>query len=335
MEAPDWAALTDEQLLERRISKLGLRLETTPLEPLIQQLYTELSANGLAFRPPTHIGDEWFVPIGVPAIFVPFFLVHDRLRALERSMMLEVEGETPEWFMKLMRHEAGHAYMYAYRLTRKKKWQEMFGQTSDEETPSFYRPRPFSRSYVMHLDDWYAQAHPDEDFAETFAIWLTPDFDWRKRYADWKALQKLEYVDELMKSLAGKPPVHSPKFRVADYDFLNVKLKTYYARKRKVFEDTYPGFYDVDLKQLFSAPTGIKASSYLRQRRRRIMNSVAQWTNEKKFRVNKLLTRLIDRSDELGLRVQNDDPQQDFRVASYITTLVMNYLFTGKFKRTK
>jgi len=335
MEAPDWAALTDEQLLERRISKLGLRLETTPLEPLIQQLYTELSANGLAFRPPTHIGDEWFVPIGVPAIFVPFFLVHDRLRALERSMMLEVEGETPEWFMKLMRHEAGHAYMYAYRLTRKKKWQEMFGQTSDEETPSFYRPRPFSRSYVMHLDDWYAQAHPDEDFAETFAIWLTPDFDWRKRYADWKALQKLEYVDELMKSLAGKPPVHSPKFRVADYDCLNVKLKTYYARKRKVFEDTYPGFYDVDLKQLFSAPTGIKASSYLRQRRRRIMNSVAQWTNEKKFRVNKLLTRLIDRSDELGLRVQNDDPQQDFRVASYITTLVMNYLFTGKFKRTK
>ena len=333
--AADWTSLNDEELVERRISKLGLRLETTPLEPLIQQLYAELSAKGLSFNPPTHVGDEWFVPIGVPAIFVPFFLVHDRLRALERTMMLEVEGETPEWFMKLMRHEAGHAYMYAYRLTRKKKWQEMFGQTSDEETPSFYRPRPFSRSYVTHLDDWYAQAHPDEDFAETFAIWLTPDFDWRKRYAGWKALQKLEYVDELMRSLTGEPPVHMPKYRVADYNFLNVKLKTYYARKRKLYEEMYPGFYDVDLRQLFSAASGIKASSYLRQRRRRLMNSVAQFTNEKKFRVNKLLTRLIDRSDELGLRVQNDDPQQDFRVASYITTLVMNYLFTGKFKRTK
>src|SRR5438128_412221 len=240
MEPPDWAALTDEQLLERRISKLGLRLETTLLEPLIQQLYAELSATGLAFHPPTHVGD-----------------------------------------------------------------------------------------------DWYAQAHPDEDFAETFAIWLTPDFDWRKRYAGWKALQKLEYVDELMRSLAGKPPVHSPKYRVADYNFLNVKLKTYYARKRKLYEEMYPGFYDADLRQLFSAPTGIKASSYLRQRRRRLMNSVTKWTNEKKFRVNKLLTRLIDRSDELGLRVQNDDPQQDFRVASYITTLVRNYLFTGKLKRTK
>src|SRR5205823_2549368 len=103
----------------------------------------------------------------------------------------------------------------------------------------------------------------------------------------------------------------------------------------KLYEDTYPDFYDVDLRQLFAAPTGIKASSYLRRTRRRLLNSVCQWTNEKKFRVNKLLARLIERSDELDLHVLNDDPQQDFRVASYITTLVMNYLFTGRFKRTK
>ena len=149
------------------------------------------------------------MPVGIPAIFIPFFLVHDRLRALERTMMLEVEGGTPEWFMKLIRHEAAHAYSYAYQLPRKKKWQQTFGHTSREETPDFYQPRPFSRSYVVHLDDWYAQSHPDEDFAETFAVWLTPGLDWRKRYAGWKALQKLEYVDELMRSLAGKPPLHT------------------------------------------------------------------------------------------------------------------------------
>ena len=335
MEAADWSSLSDEELLERRISKLGLRLEGTSVEPLIKQLCDELSVKGLTFHPPCHIGDEWFVPIGIPAIFIPFFLVHDRLRALERTMMLEVEGETSEWFMKLMRHEAAHAYSYAYQLQRKKKWQKLFGHTTNEGTPTTYRPRPFSRSYVTHLEDWYAQAHPDEDFAETFAIWLTPNLDWRKDYAGWRALKKLEYIDELMHSLAGKQPVHVRKYRAADYDCLNIKLKTYYGRKRKLYEDTYPGFYDTDLRQLFSAPTGIKASSYLRQRRRRLMNSVCQWTNEKKFRVNKLLARLIDRSDDLELRVQNDDPQQDFRVASYLTTLVMNYLFTGKFKRTK
>src|SRR5205823_7681632 len=91
MEAADWALLSDEQLLERRISTLGLRLEGTPLEPLIRQLYDELSATGLVFHPPCHIGDEWFVPIGIPAIFVPFFLVHERLRALERTMMRSEE----------------------------------------------------------------------------------------------------------------------------------------------------------------------------------------------------------------------------------------------------
>jgi hypothetical protein len=138
-----------------------------------------------------------------------------------------------------------------------------------------------------------------------------------------------------MRSLAGKPPVHSPEYRATDYDCLNLKLKTYYARKRKLYEETYPDFYDADLRQLFAAPSGIKASSYLRQRRRRILNSVCQWTNEKKFSVNRLLARLIDRSDQLGLRAHNDDPRQDFRVTAFITTLVMNYLFTGKFKRTK
>ena len=144
MEAANWASLSDQELLEHRISTLGLRLDGTALEPLIRQLYDELSARGLVSHPSCHVGDEWFVPIGIPAIFVPFFLVHDRLRALERTMMLEVEGGTAEWFMKLMRHEAGHAYMYAYRLTRKKKWQELFGQTSREETPDTYRPRPFT-----------------------------------------------------------------------------------------------------------------------------------------------------------------------------------------------
>src|SRR6266436_745684 len=317
MEAVDWAQLSDEDLLEKKICRLGLKLEGTDLQPLIQRLYDELSQKGLVFHPPCHVGDEWFVPVGIPAIFIPFFLVHDRLRKLERKMMLEVEGETSEWFMKLMRHEAAHAYSYAYQLQRKTKWQQIFGQTSDEETPNTYRPRPFSRSYVMHLDDWYAQAHPDEDFAETFAVWLTPELDWRKRYTGWKALQKLEYVDELMRSLAGKPPVHMPEYRAADYDCLNLKLKTYYARKRKLYEETYPDFYDADLRALFAAPAGLKASSYLRQRRRRLMNSVSEWTNERKFSVNRLLARLIERSDQLWLHVHNDDPQQDFRVSAF------------------
>ena len=338
MEMADWVQLSDDELLEKKISHLGLKLDGTELQPLIQQLYDELSSHGLTFHPPCHVGDEWFVPVGIPAIFVPFFLVHDRLRKLERKIILEVEGETPGWFMKLMRHETAHAYSYAYQLYKKKKWQQTFGLASTEET-EFYRPRPYSRSYVVHLDDWYGQSHPDEDFAETFATWLTPGLDWRERYKGWKALEKLEYVDELMRSIAGRPPLHAPAYDVADYNFLNVKLKTYYARKRKLYEDSYPNFYDNDLKQLFSIGTNgdgtVRAAVFLRAHRRHLMDSVCAWTNEKKYRVNKLLNRLIERCDQLGLHARADDRQLDLQVSSYVTTLVMNYLFTGKFKRTK
>jgi hypothetical protein len=338
MYPEEWANVSDEELLEKRIRQLNLKLEETPLQRLIQQLQSELNAKGLAFQPPCFVGDEWFCPVGIPAIFIPFFLVHERLRKLERKMMLEVEGETDEWFMKLMRHEAAHAYSYAYLLHKNKAWERQFGQPSDGESPEFYRPRPYSRSYVIHLDDWYAQSHPDEDFAETFAVWLTPGLDWQGRYRGWKALQKLQYVDELMRSIVGKPPVHQPAFRPTEYDCLNQKLKTYYARKRKLYEDTYPDFYDQDLTNLFSAAPDLansrKASEFLRAHRKQIMNSVCHWTNEKKYRVHRLLNRLIARCDELNLRARTDDLMLHLEVASYITSLVMNYLFTGKFKRT-
>ena len=332
MQSADWINLSDDELLEKKIRQLELKLEGTEWEPLVRQLYDELSAKGLSFQPPCFVGDEWFCPVGIPVIFVPFFLVHERLRRLERKMVLEVEGETKEWFMKLMRHEAAHAYSYAYQLYKKKKWQQTFGLASTEETE-------FYRSYVVHLDDWYAQSHPDEDFAETFAVWLTPGLDWRGRYRGWKAMQKLECVDGLMRSIAGTPPVHQPRFRVADYDCLNVKLKTYYARKRKLYEDSYPDFYDNDLRQLFAAGPDAagrqRASEFLRKHKRQIMDSICQWTNERKYRVNKLLNRLIDRCGQLDLYVKPADSIVNLQVASYITTLVMNYLFTGKFKRSK
>lgn len=338
MDDAAWVNLSDEELLEKKIAALGLTLDGSGLQTYVQQLHDELKARGLVFLPPCHIGDEWFVPVGIPAIFIPFFLVHDRLRKLERKLMLEVEGETHEWFMKLMRHEAAHAYSYAYRLQRKKKWQETFGLASQEDT-GFYRPRPHSRSFVLHLDDWYAQAHPDEDFAETFAVWLTPGLDWRARYAGWRALQKLEYVDALMRFLAGVPPPHQPAYQEVDYNCLDVKLKDYYAAKRKLYEDTYPDFYDADLRQLFTGvhdpALALPASAYLRRHRRALVNHVCQWTNERKYRVDKLLARLIKRCDELDLIARGDDAAQAMRTGAYLATLVQNYLFTGKFKRSK
>jgi len=338
MSESQWTKLTDDELLDRKISGLGLKTSDTEIEPLIQQLYEELSQKGLALRPPCFLADEWFCPVGIPTIGIPFYLSHDRLRKLEQKMILDVEGGTKEWFMRLIRHEAGHAYAYAYKLYKRKKWQSIFGLAS-KPYPDTYRPKPHSRSYVIHLDNWYGQSHPDEDFAETFAVWLTPKNGWRSRYKGWRAMRKLEYVDLLMKSLQNQPPVHQPQFRARDYSGLDLKLKTYYHRKRKLYEESYPDFYDKDLKRIFveNAAENIdqRAASYLRSQRRKILNTVAVWTKEKKYTINGLLNDFIERCDELDLYTRKDDNLLDMNIVAYISSLVMNYLFTGQFKRLK
>ena len=335
--APHWSTLPDDQLLDVRLCDLDLSIQGSELEPRIALINGELESRGL-IRPAYWISDEWFSPDGVPGVAVPFYLLHPRLVKLELAQMLEVEGGDEAICLKILRHEAGHAVDNAYQLRRRRARREIFGLPSTRY-PEYYTPKPYSKSFVQHLDHWYAQSHPDEDFAETFAVWLTPGLDWRKRYAGWKALQKLEYVDELMGSLAGKPPASLPGYRAAEYDCLGVKLKTYYARKRKAYEHSFPDFYDNDLRQLFDADPKasgpVLASEYLRRHRHQLTNAVCQWTNENRYRVDQLVTRIINRCDALGLHIRAYDPKQNLHVSAYITTLVMNHLFTGKFKRTK
>jgi len=293
-----------------------------------------LSARGLVFHPPCHVGDEWFVPIGIPAIFIPFFLVHDRLRALERTMMLEVEGGTPEWFMKLMRHEAGHAYMYAYRLTRKKRWQELFGQTSREETPDSYRPRPFSRSYVMHLEDWYAQSHPDEDFAETFAVWLTPGAEWRARYEGWPVLKKLEYVDELMREIGPRAPLVTSHRRVDPLTRMRKTLRRHYDAKRARYGADDPNAYDRVLRRLFSdAPAysgNAPAWRFLARFRKEVRRTVARWTGEYQYTIDQVLNDMMRRCQELKLRLVTSEEQTRLDFTIVLTVQTMNYLHSGQ-----
>ena len=193
----DWSSWPDEKLLDLRISQLGVAIEGSVLETRIAELQRELDARGLTFHPHFWLSAEWFSPDGVPGVAIPFYLAHPRLERLERAQMLEVEGGNEAWCMKILRHEAGHAIDNAYKLRQRRRRQQLFGP-SYMQYPEYYTPKPYSKSFVLHLDSWYAQSHPDEDFAETFAAWLTPDSDWRARYAGWPALKKLEYMDGLM-----------------------------------------------------------------------------------------------------------------------------------------
>ncbi|MGY4316569.1 putative zinc-binding metallopeptidase [Bradyrhizobium sp. JR3.5] len=208
-----WEKLTDAQLLEQRLSSLRVAVEGTWLADCVSTLYEELEERGIRLRPHTWISSEWFSPADVPGIAIPFYLAHPRLMKLEKKMMLDVEGASWSECMAILRHEAGHAIQHGYQLQRRRRWQQLFGPSS-QHYPRYYRPNPASRNYVQHLRLWYAQSHPDEDFAETFAVWLRPRSNWRTRYAGWPALKKLEYVDELMGEIAGERPLLTTRERV-------------------------------------------------------------------------------------------------------------------------
>jgi hypothetical protein len=202
--------LSDEQLLDLRLCELNLAIEDTWLAPRIERVLDELERRRLRFRPHFWLTEEWFTPDGVPGVGVPFYLAHPRLRRLEERMMLDVEGGAHDWCMRILRHEVGHAIDNAYMLHRKRSWQQIFGRYT-APYPNFYQPRPYSKRFVLHLDYWYAQSHAAEDFAETFAVWLTPGSQWRRRYAGWPALKKLLFVDQLMREIAGRKPIFSTK----------------------------------------------------------------------------------------------------------------------------
>lgn len=335
-----WTRLSEENLLQVRICDLGLRLEDTDLQDRVQELYGELENKGLSLRPRVYLGDEWFSPEGVPAIAIPFYLAHPRLMELENKFMLEVEGGTPDWCLRLLRHETGHCFDHAYQVSKKRKWRQIFGSPNEEYDPDNYRPRPYSQNFVRHLDNWYAQAHPDEDFAETFAVWLNPTSDWKKTYSRWKgALRKLEYIEELASKAKGEVPMASNSALSYSASRMKTTLGRYYQRRRREHADHYPDFYDRDLRSLFSGEPDLSkreydAARFLKRNRKEIVNVVGRWSGAKKYTINSLLKELTLRCEEIGLRLGKSEDETRSAVVAYLSVSVTTYLFTGKFKRS-
>jgi putative zinc-binding metallo-peptidase len=333
---PDLASMSDDELLKMRICDLKVQIAGSELEGRIANFHRELGEKGVVLKPHCYLGDEWFCAEGAVNIAIPFYLAHPRLKKLEEKMMMEVEGGTEAWCMRLLRHEMGHVMNHAYLLSKDKQWQKIFGSPSLEYSESF-RARPYSKRFVRHLEGWYAQSHPEEDFAETLAIWLTPGLDWKSQYRGWKALEKLEYVDRMMTRLAGQKPPVSTRSRMSDATRLRSRLDAYYKKRRTLYAQDFPEFFDADLKRLFAdngaaAPDAERAAAFLRRHRKPMLNAVASWTGEPKFTVDRLLRALTDRCAALDLRVRSDSA--GLEVAAYLATLASHYRLTGKFKDT-
>jgi Putative zinc-binding metallo-peptidase len=325
-----WALLPDEELLKLRFCDLKLTVKGTWLADCLHNLHDELEQRGIRVRPHAWISSEWFSPDNTPGIAIPFYLAHPRLMRLEKKKIIDVEGGTWSECMRILRHEAGHVVQHSYQLHRRRRWQQLFGPSS-RRYPSYYRPNPASRNFVQHLRLWYAQSHPDEDFAETFAVWLRPRSNWRTRYAGWPALKKLEYVDELMAEIANERPLLARRERVEPLSQLTQTLGEHYRKKQALYAFDTPKTYDRDLLRLFSADPRHRrsqpASLFIRRHRARIRQLVARWTGEYQLTLDVLLDDMMVRCRELKLRAVGPERQLIMEFTVLLTAKTVHALF--------
>jgi hypothetical protein len=325
--------LRDEELLDVRMSDLGLQLKGTALEERIAHLYDELQRRRIRLRPHCWLSEEWFAPDGVPGIALPFYLAHPRLKELERRQMLAVEGGTRDECQRILRHEAGHTLESAYRLNRRSEWRRLFGRASTKY-PTYYHIHPASKDFVLHLGSWYAQSHPSEDFAETFAVWLKPDGDWRRRYAGWPALRKLEYVDELMRKLADEPPPVRSRETVEPLHQIRKTLREHYRRKQKTYLTEMPAVYDRALRRIFGDGShragGESAAAFLRRHRRELRENVSHFVGAHPYVVDHLLLEMLLQTRRLGLRRRRSEKATKKAAEIMLTVQTKRFLRVGR-----
>jgi len=334
MQTFEKSAAEAQELLSKPIRELGLRLDGSPLERFVQQLYRELDKKGITkFRPACYLSDEWGCPSGEPVIGIPFYLADPQLARLEREMN---DLEDAREIMMYMRHEAGHAFNYAYELFKTPEWRELFGSFRRPYRDA-YRPVPFSRSYVRHIAGWYAQKHPDEDFAETFAVWMTPGSRWRERYRGWRAMTKLKYVDRIARQVGDVDPIRQRGRTDITVEEMEATVAEFYERSGDEGAAIADLPLNTDLVDLFNASKrrrkGVRsAAELIREHRKALIDKVTYWTGVPRPLIKRLIESIQGKVAELDLRVEiARETDQLTELTAYATTLAMNYLTRGKF----
>ena len=331
MDGNQQAQSETSSLLNTRICDLGLSIPGSRVQEFVDRLYRELEQKNIAkFRPACYLTDEWGCPSGEPVIGIPFYLARADLAEIEKQHNdLEDSRET----MMYLRHEAGHAFNYAYKLHATPEWKQLFGPYRRPYREN-YRPVLFSKDYVRYLPGWYAQKHPDEDFAETFAVWMTPRSGWRKRYRGWGAMAKLEYMDRMARQLGSADPLRKrgrPDITVADMDITVADFYRHSLDQIPLPEDNL----DSDLASVFHTPrnkrTAEPAEIFLRRHQKTLVDQIAIWTAMQRPRVRKLMEAIEKRSAEMGLRIdRNTESKHLSEFTVFATTLVMNHLARSK-----
>lgn len=275
----------------------------------INRLNIELKNKGIRFRPNIWISDDWFSPDGHPGFAIPFYLFHPKLIKLERKFIGFVEGTTEKTFLQLLRHETGHAIDNAFGLRRSKRRQKLFGLTKTKY-PEYYHPNFKSKDYVFHLNDHYAQSHPDEDWAETFAVWLTPRSNWRKKYKGTKAEEKLLLVQSLMTGTCTVPASVRHRRKIDHFKSLRMTVREYLIEKQKRYQEKENLPYVAELAKVFQVNTNPKiksAARFLDKNRKIIINDLTLQTKHSDYTINSFYQEVIDMCRQKSLKLKTTE----------------------------
>lgn len=319
-------------LLETPIRDLKLKIEGSPLQKYVERLYAELEQKKLLkFHPNCYLTDEWGCPSGEPVIGIPFYLASAEVSRLEEERN---DLESSREVMMYLRHEAGHAFNYAYRLHRTPEWKQLFGPYRRPYRDN-YRTVPFSKNYVRHMAGWYAQKHPDEDFAETFAVWLTPRSGWRKKYRGWGAMEKLRYMDRIARELGSVDPLRKRGTPDITVDEMEGTVGEFYQRSSEEIPMIDLAL-DTDLRNIFDASKRRKsvkpAQEFLKQNRKTVVDKIAYWTGVQRPLVRRLAEVIEKRAGELHLYADTQRASEHLtNVTAFATTLAANYMAREKF----
>jgi hypothetical protein len=304
------------------------------MERRLEKLYFELQEKGLSYRPHVWISDEWFTPDDTSGFAIPFYLFHPRLIKLEKEEMFEAEGEKKTECLQILRHETGHAISHAYQLYKLKSWRNIFGDFK-KPYPLWYTPQIKSKDFVTHLNAWYAQAHPLEDFAETFAVWLDPRMKWKKRYAGWTALNKLIYTDELMKDIGTRETLLDNKEEYAHISENKRTIKEYYARKKKFYSVQWAHTFDVELRKIFTdeaKKSKTPAWKFLKKIRPGVRRNISEILDVPQYTVDQLLVELMKRSIRLQLYLKTTEEDAMKIILIIVTAQLINLTHSGYYR---
>jgi hypothetical protein len=315
------------------IRELGLRIAGTPLEPLLAQFGDELAAAGVRhLRPRYYLSSEWGVPFETISIAIPFYLAHPDLAELHADRTGMIEGSDPADVLRYLRHEMGHVVNYAYKLYDRPEWVGAFGAITQPYGDA-YRPEPWSTRFVHHLPGWYAQKHPDEDWAETFAVWMTPGRAWRAEYASWPgALAKLELCERILREVGDAPPLVTDDELDEDIDEIDYSLDEFYAHPEPSPE--LPPGLDGSLRAIADevAPGERPIGSILRRNARTLARAVYTWTGHFPEHTRLLVQHLAERADAMSLAIaESDEGPAVVALTALVTSLAMSHVQHGSY----